>query len=80
MDVTGFAFNSGYLVGNGDEGIDLDLPDLSAAPGILAWDMSRFATSGNIVVVAIPEPSRALLMMCGLAGLAMRRRRQANRA
>jgi autotransporter-associated beta strand protein len=71
MNFTGFNFNN-YVIGNGDEGIDLDLPDLSAFD--LAWDMSRFTTSGNIVV--IPEPSRALLMMVGLAGLALRRRRQ----
>ena len=75
MNFTGFNFNN-YVIGNGDEGIDLDLPDLSAFD--LAWDMSRFTTSGNIVV--IPEPSRALLMMVGLAGLALRRRRQGNRA
>ena len=71
MDFTGFNFNN-YVTDNGDEGIDLDLPDLSAFD--LAWDMSRFTTSGNIVV--IPEPSRALLMMFGLAGLALCRRRQ----
>ncbi|MFN0076617.1 MAG: autotransporter-associated beta strand repeat-containing protein [Prosthecobacter sp.] len=68
---TGFTFNSGYLTGNGDEGTDLDLPDLSATG--LGWDFSRFSTSGNIVVV--PEPSRALLLMLGASGLMLRRRR-----
>lgn len=68
---SGFSFNSGYLTGNGDEGTDLDLPDLSSS-GFL-WDFSRFTTSGVIVVV--PEPSRALLLMFGIAGLMMRRRR-----
>ena len=76
LDFVGFTFASGYLTGNGDEGVDLNLPNISASG--LAWDFSRFTTSGNIVV--IPEPSRALLMMFGLAGLALRRRRQVNRA
>ncbi|MEZ5387350.1 MAG: autotransporter-associated beta strand repeat-containing protein [Prosthecobacter sp.] len=72
-DFTGFTFNSGYLVGNGDEGADLDLPDLSAAG--LAWDFSRFTTSG--VVVIVPEPSRALLLLLGIMGVLLRRRRMA---
>ncbi len=70
---TGFTFNGGYLLGNGDEGADLDLPDLSAAG--LAWDFSRFTTSGVIVIV--PEPSRALLLLVGMLGLLLRRRRVA---
>jgi hypothetical protein len=72
---TGFTFNS-YVTGNGDEGADMDLPDISGSG--LAWDLSRFTTSGNIVV--IPEPSRTVLMLVGLAGLALRRRRRVNRA
>jgi autotransporter-associated beta strand protein len=71
---TGFNFNSGYLTGNNDEGADLNLPDISSF-GLL-WDISRFTFSGNIAVVSIvPEPSRALLLMLGLLGLATRRRR-----
>lgn len=68
---SGFTFNSGYLTGNGDEGADLDLPDISSS-GLL-WDFSRFTTSG--VVVVVPEPSRALLIIFGFAGLMLRRRR-----
>lgn len=71
---SGFSFNSGHLIGNGDEGTDLDLPDLSST-GLL-WDFSRFTTSGNIAIVVIPEPSRALLLLLGLAGLVARRSRR----
>jgi autotransporter-associated beta strand protein len=70
---TGFTFSTGYLTGNGDEGADLDLPDISGT-GLL-WDFSRFSTSGNIAVILIPEPSRALLLVGGLLALVMRRRR-----
>ncbi len=69
---SGFTFNTGYLTGNGDEGADLDLPDITASG--LRWDFSRFTTSGTIVVV--PEPSRALLLMLGLVGMMMHRRRK----
>jgi autotransporter-associated beta strand protein len=50
---------------------DLDLTGLGAG---LAWDVSAFATHGILVVV--PEPSRALLIMLGLLGLLMHRRRR----
>lgn len=49
---------------------DLDLMALGAGYG---WDVSAFVQYGIIVVV--PEPSRALFMLLGLAGLLLRRRR-----
>ena len=68
----GFTFTTGsYLIGNGDEGADLDLPDLTGFD--LAWDFSRFTTSGVIVIV--PEPSRAVLLLLGMMGVLLRRRR-----
>jgi autotransporter-associated beta strand protein len=41
----------------------------------LFWDYSALFTSGTISVSNIPEPSRALLLMLGLLGLMLRRRR-----
>jgi fibronectin-binding autotransporter adhesin len=51
---------------------DLDLPALGAG---YAWDLSAFKRHGVLVVV--PEPGRALLLLLGLAALVMRRRRNA---
>jgi len=51
---------------------DLDLS--SVAPGAgLAWDTSAFTTYG--VIVLVPEPSRALLLLFGIVALCIRRRR-----
>jgi len=51
--------------------VDFELPTLGSG---LAWDTTRFVTTGAIAVV--PEPSRALLMLFGLMALFFRRRRQ----
>jgi autotransporter-associated beta strand protein len=67
---SGFAVGSNRD-GSGDDGSAFDLPDISSSGYI--WDISRFTSSGNIVV--IPEPSRALLLGLGLALLVVRRRR-----
>ncbi|MCR5413849.1 MAG: PEP-CTERM sorting domain-containing protein, partial [Kiritimatiellae bacterium] len=34
-----------------------------------------FATAGNFKTAAVPEPTSGLLMLLGVAGLALRRRR-----
>ncbi len=62
----GTGFSSGGILG------DFDLPTLGVG---LAWDASAFSTYGILVVV--PEPSRALLLLLGLLGLVTRRRRSA---
>ncbi|HYF35078.1 MAG TPA: hypothetical protein VD994_07280 [Prosthecobacter sp.] len=59
--------------GSGDTGFDLDLPDISGSG--LSWDISLFTSHGIIVVT--PEPTRALLLLFGLAPLLFRRRRLA---
>jgi autotransporter-associated beta strand protein len=69
---SGFSFNSGYLVGNDDEGADLDLPDLTGTG--LFWDTSRLIISGNIAIV--PEPSRVFLILLGFAAMILRRCRR----
>jgi hypothetical protein len=42
----------------------------------LDWDYSKLFTTGTISVILIPEPSRALLLMLGLLGICVRRRRK----
>jgi autotransporter-associated beta strand protein len=65
---------SGYLLGNGDDNLGFDLPDISTSG--YGWDISQFTTLGIIsTVLVVPEPSRALLLMLSLVGLALRRRR-----
>lgn len=74
-DWTGF--NSGsnrFLVGNGDDNGHLDLPDLSM-DAMLRWDTGLFRDHGILVIVMVPEPSRALLVAFGFGALLMRRRR-----
>ena len=47
--------------------------DLSAE--LLGWDFSRLYDFGEVSIVLIPEPSRAMLLLLGLLGLGFRRRR-----
>ncbi|GAA5140359.1 hypothetical protein GCM10023213_22850 [Prosthecobacter algae] len=62
---------SAYRTGAEDNGFDLDLPDISGSG--LSWDTSLFASHGIIVV--IPEPGRAMLVLLGLGALGLLRRR-----
>jgi autotransporter-associated beta strand protein len=70
--LTGFSVGTNYRDGASDNSNQFNLPDISASG--LVWDVSLFTSNGVIVVV--PEPSRALLLLFGLLGLMMRRRRQ----
>lgn len=68
---------SGYLLGNGDDNLGFDLPDISGTG--YGWDISSFTTNGSIAVVSIvPEPSRALLLILGIVGVVHRRRRHSS--
>ncbi len=69
-DFTGFDVGTNYRDGSGDDASQFNLPTLS---GGLVWDVSQFTTSGIIVVV--PEPGRALLLLIGFAALVSRRGR-----
>jgi autotransporter-associated beta strand protein len=60
-----------YRTGAEDGLFDLDLPDISSSG--LAWDISFFASHGILVVV--PEPGKAALLLLGLALAGARRRR-----
>jgi hypothetical protein len=51
----------------------LDYADLNL--GSLMLDTSNLYSTGTISILGIPEPSRALLLMLGLTGVTMRRRR-----
>ena len=51
----------------------LELPTLTS---LLAWDTSNLSTAGTLGIIAVPEPSRAVLMLLGMMGLMARRRRR----
>lgn len=70
-DFSGFDTGANYRDGSGDDLAQFNLPDLSSHGFV--WDVSAFTTSGVIVVV--PEPGRALLLLGGLALVMLRRRR-----
>lgn len=53
----------------------LDLPDLTVYNSGWVWDVGFFGTTGVIAIV--PEPSRAMLTVTGLALIMLRRRRKA---
>lgn len=69
-DFSGFAIGTNFRTGAGDDLSQFDLPELT---GGLFWDVSRFTTSGVIVVV--PEPGRAMLLLLGALLVCCRRRR-----
>ncbi|MDZ4287738.1 MAG: autotransporter-associated beta strand repeat-containing protein [Prosthecobacter sp.] len=50
----------------------LDLPGLGDS---LGWDLNHLYSDGFISIVAVPEPSRSLLLFCGVLTLQHRRRR-----
>jgi fibronectin-binding autotransporter adhesin len=63
------SYGTGLLTNGGTLG-DLNLPVLGAG---LQWDVQFFQSNGIILVV--PEPGRAILLIMGMAAFIMRRRR-----
>lgn len=61
------------LTGDSNLQDNLSLPNLGGL-GLL-WDFSSFNTLGILGIQAVPEPSRALLLMLGILGGLLRRRR-----
>ena len=47
----------------------------NSSPGRFSLDASSFAKSGTIATASIPEPTSGILLLVGMAGLALRRRR-----
>ncbi|TLD71723.1 PEP-CTERM sorting domain-containing protein [Phragmitibacter flavus] len=77
LDWTNTLGGSGFNVGTnlrsgGTGGGDLLLANLN---GGLLWDVSQFSTHGILIVVVVPEPTRALLLTLSLSALLSRRRR-----
>lgn len=87
LTLNGFSSGTNFRTGanTGNEG-NLDLPDLTALPGYNGqmWMISTLAdgtTGGSLVVTITPEPCRAVLLLLGVLGLGlMRRRNRAGRA
>jgi hypothetical protein len=58
----------------GDSTVDFQYTPPAQQNGELYWDMSSFSSS-TVGTQSVPEPTSGLLMLVGLAGLALRRRR-----
>ncbi len=57
--------------------LDLNLPELGDP--LLSWGTDQFSTAGLLYIATnVPEPSRALLSLAGLAAMLLRRRRVLN--
>lgn len=67
-------FNAGASRnGSGDTGTNLDLPDISSSG--YYWQISDMMSAGALTITVVPEPSRALLLLIGVIGMVIRRRR-----
>lgn len=66
---------AGLLLGNGDDNLGFDLPDISGSG--YGWDIGQFQTNGTIATaLLVPEPSALWLGAVGLAAMMFRRKRR----
>jgi autotransporter-associated beta strand protein len=66
------SYANGWLLGNGDDNLGFDLPDISGSG--YAWNISNLALNGMLSTIhVVPEPSRVVLLMLGLLCLLLRR-------
>jgi autotransporter-associated beta strand protein len=76
LTLNSFSTGSNMRTGNNDDANEenLDLPNIS---GIGLWDITNFSSGGalTLTVVAVPEPTRGMLMLLGSMLLIFRRRR-----
>ncbi|WP_395745663.1 beta strand repeat-containing protein [Prosthecobacter sp.] len=77
LTLNGFSTGSNFRTGangDGNEG-NLDLPDIT---GIGVWQIGSLADAGALTlsIVAVPEPARGVLVMCGCVVMVWRRRRR----
>lgn len=75
FDLIDWASLSGPAVTGLNESLLGALPTTGFDPG-WSWNISQFLSSGTISIAVIPEPSRVLLMLVGMAVLGSRRRRR----
>lgn len=77
VTANGFSTGTNYCTGGNAAGNEenLDLPDITR---IGLWQISDLLNGGEltITVVAVPEPTKGMLALVGVAGLVMRRRRR----
>ncbi len=75
------SFNVGssrFLIGNGDDNGNFNLPDLSQWNPELRWDTGLWTQHGILLIAYVPEPSRMMLLVIGVLGYCLRRRRSAS--
>ncbi|MDI1312764.1 autotransporter-associated beta strand repeat-containing protein [Prosthecobacter sp.] len=64
-----------FYSANGNELTGTDFMDLPSLSGGRFWDLSNLYSTG-VIVVAVPEPGRLLLLLLGVLALGWRRRRK----
>lgn len=77
LTLNGFSTGTNLRTGanaDGNEG-NLDLPDIT---GIGVWQIGNMIDAGALTlsIIAVPEPARGVLVLCGMMVMVLRRRRR----